>query len=109
MIRGTTPTIAYRISSTLDFSKIVEAEITVAQELKKKSVLKSKYYTDGDVICDAEAKLIFTKLTQDETLEFSDGQIEVQLRLLLEDDLAMATKVKVTSMNKLLEGGVISA
>ena len=109
MIRGTTPTIIYHVSSNLDFSKITEAEITVAQENKKKPIMYSKYMSDGDVILNADARSITTKLSQEETLEFLDGTVEIQLRLLLDNEVSMATKVKVVSIEKLLEGGVISA
>lgn len=108
MIRGTTPTITYHINSNLDFENIEEAWITVEQEVKHTDIEKTWKYSENRVFLDASLRRIYVVLSQEETLAFDAGNVEVQLRILMKDGTSLATKVKVVPLDKILTEGSIA-
>jgi hypothetical protein len=101
MYRGTTPTITLKVKTDFDFDYIKEIWFTIASISKKVTKTKSQCYVDND------AKTISTILTQEETLIFSAGNVNVQARILTKDGQAFATPIKHLAMNSILTEGVI--
>jgi hypothetical protein len=101
MYRGTTPTITFKISSDLNFNYIKEVWFTLVSGSKKITKTKSECSLDED------AKTISITLTQEETLKFSTGSVNVQMRILTKEGKAFATPIKTLSINNILKEGVI--
>lgn len=103
MYRGTTPSITFHINTELNLNEIVECWVT----FKSKSSNKIQTYTLDDLILDSEEKTITITMTQEDTLYFSPGTVEVQIRLRTSDDLAYASNIKELDINRILKDGEI--
>ena len=102
MIRGTKPTILYKLPFSTSIIK--SAEITIKYDDGLKKILIKKTLDD----CVLGEKRIETRLTQEETLQLpAPATIFVQLRILTTDDIALATKIHKSSVEKLLVDEVI--
>ena len=108
VLLGTTPTIKYHINSDVNLAGVKEAEIAIRQTLKHNVKSASFTYTSGRVEIVKKEKLVYVTLTQEETLQFSSGLIDIQLRMLFDDGLAVATRISTVRTGDLLKGGVIS-
>ena len=103
IIRGTTPTLVITVKDDLDFSMITEVWIYISQQNKVK-IDK----TFNDATFDADKKTISVLLSQDETLNVKSGDALFQMRLLLSDGTALATKAKDVDIVQIYKGGVIA-
>ena len=102
MIRGTTPTLLFKLPFKASLIKSAEITIKYIDELKK--VLITKTLED----CELGEKSIATRLTQEETLQFPAPAItNVQLRIMTTDDIVLATEPHVVTVKKLLAEDVI--
>ena len=118
MRRGTTPLHKFYIDA--DLSDVEVLYITYSQN---GDVVLEKSLEDGDVVLDAEKKMITTRLTQAETLLFESDDdyytnsgfakslgsknVKVQVRWRTRLDRAYATDIVVTSVNEILKDGEI--
>lgn len=99
MIRGTTPTHVF--TTDVDLSDAEVIYVTYAQGSKKIEKVKDDLnFTD---------KGFETKLSQEETLDFKAGSIdvEVQVRARYADGTAIASNVIKVPVSKIIKGGVI--
>lgn len=103
MIRGTTPTLTFKIKTDLDFEDIEKAEIT----FKSENGLKERTWDENDLTIDPEKKEMYLQLTQEETLYFNAGKINIQLRLRMNNDMVYASNIVPYSLSCLLKEGVI--
>lgn len=108
MFRGTTPTIYFHITNEdINFNDIKEAWIT----LKNKTVEYNFKLSKGRVLTNLSNKLLFVRLTQEETLSLNeDNKAFVQLRLLLNSnvfDRALASEINQIDVKDILKEGVI--
>ena len=103
MIRGTTPILTFKINTELDLNDVVKAEIT----FKSTSGMKERTWGLNRLILNAEENTIQLYLNQEETLYFSVGKIDIQLRIKLNNDLVYASKVVTGTLDKILKEGVI--
>ena len=87
----------------MDLSDVEKAEVT----FKSVSGTKERTWDESDLTIDAENKKIFLYLTQDDTLYFSVGKIDIQLRIKLNNDMVYASKVVTSTLDKILKEGVI--
>lgn len=103
MRRGTTPTLTITVTG-MDVTDLKTIKVTFKQgniELTKAT---------DDVTIDAENNAISVPLTQEDTLKFGSGAVNVQIRGLLADGVtAIASGIKSFSMDKILLDGVIEA
>lgn len=97
MIRGTTPTVMFRLSG-LDNADVRNLYFTMEQG--KKQLTKTEYEYDKGVY--------YIKLTQEETLSFSEGKIKVQVKVLLFDGNVIASPIKVLGITDILMEEVVS-
>lgn len=102
MIQGTTPSFKLNISNNLDLNNVQEVWVT----FKVKNDIRL-HYTKDDVIIDAANHMIYFTLTQEESLRLPVGNVDVQLRILI-DDKAYATPIQQIKVTGLLKGGVLA-
>ena len=103
MRRGTTPTLTFTID--FDISKIVSGYITFSQN---DVVILDKVIGESGV--SLSEGLLSVHLTQEETLLFKSAPVspvKVQLRLLLEDEEAIASNIIIFNAGQILKDGVI--
>lgn len=99
MIRGTTPTHTFQIPFNTNLLK--EIRISYAQ---RDAVVVEKSTED----CKLDGMNITVKLTQEETLRFSENVVAaLQLRVLLNDGNVLATPVLRLDVGELLQDEVI--
>ena len=103
MRRGTTPTL------TISVTGLVVSDLkTIRVTFKQGNIELTK--TTEQVSVDTEYNSISVPLTQEDTLMFGSGAVNVQIRGLLEDGVtAIASTIKSFSMDKILLDGVIEA
>ena len=106
IIRGTTPTLTFNVKNEqMDLTEIAEVWITF--KTKPGIKLKEKTYDINDVTIDAVEKTITLSLSQEDTLDFADSNMFVQVRLRMNDDMAFASAIIETSIGHILKEGVI--
>lgn len=105
IIRGTTPTIAFNVKTELDLDNIAEVWITFRS--KSNSPSCDKTYTKKDVVINKETHEILLSLSQEDTLNFSGSQMQVQLRLRMYNGSAYASGIMETIIGDVLKEGVI--
>jgi hypothetical protein len=102
MIQGTTPTLHFNLPFSA--SLIKSAEITLQYTDSYKNVLIVKTLAE----CELGETSIATRLTQAETLQLpAPATAKVQLRILTNDNVALATELFKVSVKKLLKKDVI--
>lgn len=102
MYRGTTPTIKVKLKNTdLKFETIEKIWFTL------KSNIKEKTYEKEELTLNDEEKIISVKMSQEDTLSFSSGEIKIQIRFKDDSGNSFVTKICKTTMNEILKGGVI--
>ena len=103
IIRGTTPTITVNITSELDLTTVTQVWVYIAQQNK----VKNDKLID-DVTFDTEHRKISVLLSQNDTLALkADIDTLFQIRLLLEDDTALATTASKVKVIEVYKDGVI--
>lgn len=102
MHRGTTPVLVYELDTDLDLNNLEEAWLTISGY--NDSLTKT---IDDLTISDID-KTVTAYFTQEETLGFSNGQHEVQLRLLFNDGSAWVTSIEKINVDRILKGGVMN-
>ena len=106
IIRGTTPTLTFHVKNEqLNLDEI--SEIWVTFRTKAGVKVKDKNYTKDDVSIDAENHTIELFLPQEDTLDFSDTNMVVQLRVRFDNDLAYASDIMPIEIGHILKEGVI--
>ena len=106
IIRGTTPTLTFHVkNTTLDLDEI--AEIWVTFRTKAGVKVKDKTYTKDDVLIDSAEHTITLNLTQEDTLDFTDTNMVLQLRVRFNDDNAYASSIIPIEIGHILKEGVI--
>lgn len=98
MRRGTTPTLTFNMP--FDSTGVENIYITFVQG--REMVLEK---TLADVVWNEKA--IELELTQEETLNFKTGMIEIQLRVKFEDGTVMASDLIYTTAKAILKEGAI--
>lgn len=103
MIRGTTPILTFKINTELDLSEVKKAEIT----FKSVGGMKERTWNETELSIDPVEKKIQIQLTQEDTLYFNTGEIDIQLRIKLNNDMVYASKIVTTTLDKILKDEVI--
>lgn len=99
MIRGTTPTLTF----TLPFETTDIKRLWVIFSQRGRDVL----LLDGGR-CTVDGNKVVTKLTQEETLSLQQNStVEIQLRVLMVDDTALASRIITSPVNRILKDGEI--
>lgn len=102
MIKGTTPILLFNLPIDTSTIKAAEVMVRYVDNLKEVTIVKT---LDE---CEATANTITAMLTQEETLQIpAPSIVEVQLRVLTIDDVALASVIFTTSVKRLLKEGVI--
>lgn len=99
MIRGSTPTHTFRCK--LDPELIHKVRVLYSQN--DTVVLKKE-----DEDCEKDGSTIVVKLTQEDTLTFKEGKVEIQLRVLTATGESIPSKIYSVTVSKLLENEVFA-
>ena len=100
MIKGTTPTHIFKLPFGTETIKTIQ--IIYAQNGETK-------LTKGNSDCVFDGNTVTVKLTQEDTFSFADGvYVEIQVRVLLFDGNALASRVMRVRCNECLSDEVIS-
>lgn len=83
MTRGTTPTLSFNFGEDFDYSLVEKAELTIRQNRKK-----IIYDLDKGEDC------LFLDLDETDTLQYVEGFIELQIKLLLTNGKVVATDIQ---------------
>ena len=105
IIRGTTPTITYKITSQVDLTTLSEIWLTVADKLT--TAIKTYKLSKNEVTVDNEAKTISAVMSQADTLLFKSPVVQIQIRAKDTSDKSYATDISDVPLATILEGGVI--
>ena len=103
MIRGTTPILTFKINTELDLSQIEKAEVT----FKSENGMKERTWDETELSIDPVENKIQIQLTQEDTLYFSTGMIDIQLRVRMDNDMVYASKIVSSTLDRILKEGVI--
>ena len=102
MIQGTTPTLQFNLSFNTSVLKAAEVIVQYVDNNKEITIIRT---LDE---CEVGEKSIMAQLTQEETLKIpAPSTVYVQLRVLTNNDVAMATVIHTKTFKRLLTGGVI--
>lgn len=103
LIRGTTPTIQITVQTEIDLHQVAEVWIYISQQNKVKVDKQLE-----DVIFDYEERMMTVTLTQTDTLALKEGDALFQIRMLMNDDKALATIASKVTVKEVYKGGVIT-
>ena len=103
LYRGSTPIIALKVKDPdFDMTKIGVCHVTMVND----SGRNKKVFEDPAI--DIEERTIVVDLSQEDTLAFEKGNIELQARVkLLDTDRVIVSPIILTTMKDILEGDVI--
>lgn len=100
MRRGTTPVVKVNIKG-IEVSELQSLYLTFDQgdiQITKKT---------EDLTIDTEDNSIKAHLSQQDTLEFGDGNVKIQLRAVTKDGIAVASSIKSKPIGEILMDGEI--
>ena len=96
--RGSTPTNIFNLNFDL-----TDATVYVTYSQKGKVIVEK---TNQDLIITEDSVVV--SLSQEDTLKFAVGDVEVQLRYVKSDGTADASNIMTVSATKILKDGLIS-
>jgi hypothetical protein len=97
--RGTTPPFTMSLSTKIDPEVIKKIWVTFSQSKQEIFTIDKCSYNDG---------VIYFKLTQEHTLKLRSGApVEIQARILLNDDNCLATDPEIETVKPILKEGVM--
>ena len=99
MIRGSTPTHTFNCKIAPDL--IHKVRVLYSQN----DVLALK---KEDEDCIKDGQKVIVKLTQEDTLSFKEGKVEIQLRILTPTGDSIPSNIHVVNVSKLLEDEVFT-
>lgn len=100
--RGTTPTIKINVKNDIDLGAITVIWIYITQN--NRVVINKEL---EDVTFDNVNKVITLKLSQNDTLGLKVGDGLFQIRMLMSDSTALATKATRISVEEVYKDGII--
>lgn len=103
LIRGTTPSIEITVQTEIDLHNVAQVWIYISQQGKVKI---DKDMSDV-VSFDYANNKITVRFSQDDTLGLKAGDALFQMRLLLEDDTALACIAQEVEIIEIYKPGVI--
>lgn len=104
LIRGTTPSIEITVQTEIDLHDVAQVWIYISQQGKVKI---DKDMSDV-VSFDYANNKITVRFSQDDTLGLKAGDALFQMRLLLEDDTALACVAQEVEIIEIYKPGVIT-
>lgn len=113
MIRGTTPTIVFKVKSDIDIDTMKEIWVTFKRRTREFTLKMSKGEVDVETIyatnsvMDKPIRRVKCYMKQEYTLFFDEGKIEAQIRFLDDDNIALASKIVVMDLKRVLKDGEI--
>lgn len=100
--RGTTPEITIHIPSEIELGTATEIWVTIRQL----QLEITKTLVDGGVVVDQSDLLV--ELSQGDTLRLKPGtEAGIQIRILLDDDIALASQIEPIIVKDIVKDGEI--
>lgn len=100
--RGTTPTIKLRVKNKdFDMTAIDVCHVTIQNANGK----NQKIFENPDI--DTDLKIISVELSQQDTLDYEYGNINIQLRIKLNNGHVITHPIITTTMNRILEEAIL--
>lgn len=96
--RGSTPTNIFNLNFDL-----TDATVYVTYSQKGKVIVEK---TNNQILITEDSVIV--PLTQEDTLKFAVGEVEVQIRYIKQDGTADASNIMTISATKILKDGLIS-
>lgn len=96
--RGSTPTNTFNVNIDL-----TDATVYITYCQKGQTIVEK---TNSDITITSDS--IVVELTQEDTLKFSVGDVEIQIRYVKEDGTADASNIITVSSARILKDGLIS-
>lgn len=101
MIRGTTPTLRFKIPYTLE-----QIQLGYVTFSRKGKVFLDLSFDNSRITI--EDYYVYVTFTQEDTLRFNSRAVySVQLRILLQDNIAVASNIITIPVDSILKNGVI--
>ena len=105
IIRGTTPSITFHITSDIDLTKLTEIWFTVADG--QTTAERTFKLSENEIAVDNEEKTLAIQLSQEDTLSFRSKMVQAQIRAKDDGNLTYATEIIDVALADILKGGVI--
>ena len=102
IVRGTTPSISFKITSDIDLSKLTEIWFTIKDE--KAGIERTFKLSDNEVAVDNVEKTLTVTLSQEDTLSFRSRMIQIQIRAKDDGNLSYATQIMDVALADVLKG-----
>lgn len=100
MRRGTTPTLKIKIKG-IDISRLTSMYITIKQG--DREITK-----ENEDISIEEDGILSVRLSQEDTLTFTKGHVDIQLRAMTDNGVAIASGIQMAFMEQILKEGEIT-
>ena len=102
MIQGTTPALQFKLPIETSMLKSAEVMVQYVDNHKEVTIVRT---LDE---CEVTENTITARLTQEETLQLpAPANVFIQLRVLTNDDTALASTIFTTTVKRLLKEGAI--
>lgn len=89
MTRGTTPTYVIKMDGSVDSSAITKVYVSFYQQQQN----YSDHLLTKDGIVDTTNNTVSVLLTQEETLEFNEGTVQIQVRGIFSNNVVFASSI----------------
>jgi len=103
MYRYTTPTLPITIDD-VDFSLVDNFRIAIEQKGKEDKLF---IVSASDPIVDAQHKTIYLSLTQEQTVDFSEGEAKLQVRIVYSNHKVQATRKARITINDVIDEVIV--
>lgn len=103
MYKYTTPTLPITIKD-IDFSLVDNFRIAIEQKGKENKLF---IVSASDPSVDAEKKTIYLSLTQEQTVDFNEGEAKLQVRIVYVDDKVQATRKARITINDVIDEVIV--
>ncbi len=103
MHRGTTPTVVIRLNTYINLNDLASCWVTFTSRVDSKELS----FGMENLVLDDEIQTIRVLLSQEDTVFFTEGLVNVQVRLKTNDGLAYVSRIKTITLEPILKDGVI--
>lgn len=103
MYRGTTPTIVFTITSGINVSDINLSATHITFECGTSEL----DFSNTNIATDTINNTLSVSLTQAQTLAWTEGQVNIQIRATLNNGKVVASNIMSTDLERILLEGVI--
>lgn len=110
MYRGTTPTLRIKVKNDIDLDEMKDIWVTVENLLNEITykMTEGKIFIEEVPTETGKDKFIIVKMSQEDTLSFTPGDVRIQVRLIDVNETAYASSIVKEKVNPILKEGKIN-